>query len=399
MSFLFEKLKQSTLEWRQDGYPCREYPLIGEILAWQTETQADQLTLKFLREPQFLALETHWFVRLKLGTPHIIDLYKHYYGDDNEALFDALGVTLSRDALPYASVDQVIEQIKTDPNFVAEKKIQALHEAIILDYPNYILALAMGAGKTVLIGAIIATEFAMSLRYPEGRFMKNALVFAPGLTIIESLRELSEMPYEKILPPDLNRDFQANLKIEFAGSEKNIQAQADSSHNMIVTNTEKISLRAEKNNRQTELKFKEKQLQANLRLQKIASLPYLGVFSDEAHRIFGNTFDQLKRVRETINYIHEQTPIVAVINTTGTPYYKKQTLKEVIVWYGLGDGIKDNILKDLNNGIHQYNIGEQSEREVFNDIIRRIFSRPTVTSHFPTGQRRKLLFISRRRSI
>ena len=69
-----------------------------------------------------------------------------------------------------------------------EKKIQALHEAANLAYPSYILALAMGAGKTVLIGTIIATEFAMSLRYPNGQFMRNALVFAPGLTIIESLR-------------------------------------------------------------------------------------------------------------------------------------------------------------------------------------------------------------------
>ena len=82
----------------------------------------------------------------------------------------------------------------------------------MLDYPSYILALAMGAGKTVLIGAIIATEFAMSLRYPDGNFMKNALVFAPGTTIIESLRELSDMPYEKILPPDLNRDFLAQFE-------------------------------------------------------------------------------------------------------------------------------------------------------------------------------------------
>ena len=46
----------------------------------------------------------------------------------------------------------------------------------------------------------------------------------------------------------------------------------------------------------------------------------------------------------------------------------------MILWYGLGDGIKDNILKDLNNGIHQYNIGEQSEQGVFHDIIKVFFS-------------------------
>ena len=395
MTILFDDLKQSALEWRKGGYACDEYPLIGEILAFQKETQEGTSTLKFLRDPQFLALEVYWYVRLKLNTPHIIDLYKHYYGDDKRTFFETLGVPMSGDALEWATIEAVLEKVKSDPDFVSEKKIQALHEAAMLDYPSYILALAMGAGKTVLIGTIIATEFALSLRYPKGHFMKNALVFAPGTTIIESLRELSDMPYENILPPDLYRDFAANLKIEYPSNEKDIQAQTSSSYNLIVTNTEKISLRARQRRNQTELDFKEKELQANLRLQKIASLPNLGVFSDEAHHTYGNTFNKLKRVRETINYIHEQTPIVAVVNTTGTPYYRKQHLKEVIVWYGLGDGIKDNILKDLNDGIHQYDIGKQSEQRVFNDIIREFFNQYGKVS-LPNGAKAKIAFYFKR---
>lgn len=391
MATLFDDLKQSALGWRKGGYACDEYPFIGEILAYQLEVQEGAPVLKFLREPQFLALEVYWYVRLKLKTPRIIALYKHYYGGDKKTFFDTLGVPMSRDALEWAEIDGVIEKVKSDPDFVAEKKIQALHEAAMLDYPSYILALAMGAGKTVLIGTIIATEFAMSLRYPNGHFMKNALVFAPGTTIIESLRELSGMPYENILPPDLYRDFAANLKIEYPSNEKDIQAQTSSSYNLIITNTEKISLRARRRSNQTELDFKEKELQANLRLQKIASLPNLGVFSDEAHHTYGNTFNKLKRVRETINYIHEQTSIVAVVNTTGTPYYKKQYLKEVIVWYGLGDGIKDDILKNLNDGIHQYNIGKQSEQSVFNDIIREFFNQYGNVS-LPNGAKAKIAF-------
>ncbi len=331
-------------------------------------------------------------MRLHLGTPHVIDIYKRYYGDDKKAFFEALGAPISADAVEWAEIEEVIEKVKSDSDWVRKNRIQALHEAAILDYPSYILALAMGAGKTVLIGTIIATEFAMSLRYPDGKFMKNALVFAPGTTIIESLRELSDMPYEKILPPGLNRDFMANLKIEYPGKQKDIPVQKGSGYNLIVTNTEKISLRvnSKKNNQQKEA-FERAKLQANLRLQAIASLPNLGVFSDEAHHTYGNTFDKLKRVRETINYIHEQTPIVAVINTTGTPYYKRQTLKEVIVWYGLGDGIKDNILKDLNNGIHQYDIGKQEEREVFDDIILEFFKTYGEVS-LPDGAKAKMAF-------
>ncbi len=389
INHLFESLKDSARQWRKHGYACSEYPLIGELLSYQIETGSADI--KFLREPQFLALEVYWYVRLKRKTPHITDLYRHYYGDDKKAFVDALDIPISIDALEYAQIDQIIEKVKTDRDWVRQKKLHALHEAASLVYPSYILALAMGAGKTVLIGAIIATEFAMSLRYPEGKFMKNALVFAPGTTIIESLRELSDMPFEKILPPDLNRDFLANLKIEYPSKEKDIQAQRGSSYNLIVTNTEKISLRANKRRNQQQEVFRRNEVEANLRLQKITSLPNLGIFSDEAHHTYGNTFDRLKRVRETINYIHEQTPIIAVINTTGTPYYKRQYLKEVIVWYGLGEGIRDNILKDLNNGIHQYNIGDQSEQEVFNDIVREFFTNYGDVS-LPDGSKAKIAF-------
>ena len=391
---LFTRLAEDVHRWRNKGYICEEYPLVGEILAYQKEE--DNLTLKFLREPQLLALEVYWYVRLVLKTPHIIDIYKDYYGKDKRAFFDVLGVPLSQDYLEDAKIDLVIKKIRENKDFVKRKRIEALHEAITLDYPSYILALAMGAGKTVLIGAIIATEFAMSLRYPDSkdnkfRFMKNALVFAPGTTIIESLRELSDMPFDKILPPALSRDFHANLKIEFPGKSKDIQAQRFSSYNLIVTNTEKISLRANKTRSKNQEAFKRDEVQANSRLQTIASLPNLGIFSDEAHHTYGNTFDKLKRVRQTIDYIHNEKPIVAVINTTGTPYYRKQPLKEVIIWYGLGEGIKDNILKDLNEGIHQYDIGSQPEAEVFDHIIQTFFDTYGNVS-LPNGAKAKIAF-------
>ena len=217
-----------------------------------------------------------------------------------------------------------------------------VYEAVTLDYPSYIFALAMGSGKTVLIGTIIATEFAMALRYPEGGFMKNALVFAPGTTIIESLREISEVPYEKILPPSLNQEFKANLKFDYPQDKaKDIAVQHGSTYNIIVTNTERISLRAKRRSNQKELAFAKDELESNLRLQKITSLPNLGIFSDEAHHTYGNEMDkELKRVRETVNYINEETNLIAVINTTGTPYYKTQMLREVVAWYSLGEGIE-----------------------------------------------------------
>ena len=412
MQHLFEKLRKDTLNWRKDGYPCPDYPLIGEVLRYQFEGEADdRVQLKYLREPQFQSLELYWYLRLVLKTPHIVDLYKHYYDTgDIRDFCEAFGIPLMPNDLIYiTNVDAVINLVENNPDFVKLKQIDPVYEAVTLPYPSYIFALAMGTGKTVLIGTIIATEFAMALRYPNGaesphlaretHFMKNALVFAPGTTIIGSLREISDIPFDHILPPSLHRDFLANLKITYPQTGvKEIQVQDGSVYNVIVTNTEKIALRAnvKKRSNQTELEFEEKkeqaELEANLRLQTITSLPNLGIFSDEAHHTYGNTIDkELKRVRETVNYIHEKTPLAAVINTTGTPYSKRQMLREVVAWYSLGEGIRDNILKSLHNGIVQYPIGTIPDQDVIRSVINDFFDNYGDVS-LPDGAKAKIAF-------
>lgn len=399
---LFNKLEESAQEWVENGYPCENYPLIGEILAYQFESQDNPRILRYLRDPQFLALSVYWYIRLVLGTkisphrlsPHIIDIYEHYYGDNKKLFFSSLGINLTGDALRYAKKLDVIRDIKNDMSFVKQHNLEALHESLNLDYPSYILALAMGAGKTTLIGSIIASEFAMSLEYDgnstDGRFMRNALVFAPGTTIIESLRELVDLPYDKILPPSVLNSFLANLKIEFLSKQREVQSQSGSSYNLIVTNSEKISLRVS-SRKKNEMLIKDDLLKANLRLQKLSSLPNIGVFSDEAHHTYGNTTDEYKRMRETVDYIAKKTSTVAVINTTGTPYYKNQTLKDVIVWYGLERGIKDNILKSLYKGIHQYDMGEHSVDAVIEDIIKTFFN-VYGDVKLPDGAKAKIAF-------
>jgi hypothetical protein len=225
-----------------------------------------------------------------------------------------------------------------------------------LAYPSYIQALAMGAGKTILIGAIIATEFAMALEYPDGPFVQNALVFAPGKTIIESLRELAEIPYDRLLPPRMHKGFAASVKLTFTrDGEKDIPVIRKSSFSVVVTNTEKIRIQKEtirksdigtlfNPDREEEARAEV----ANLRLQAIASLPHLAVFSDEAHHTYGQPLDdRLKRVRTTVDYLAAQTNVVCVVNTTGTPYYQRQPIKDVVFWYGLSQGINDGYLKDL----------------------------------------------------
>ena len=240
-----------------------------------------------------------------------------------------------------------------------------------LDYPSYILALAMGAGKTILVGAIVATEFAMALEYPDGPFIQNALVFAPGKTIIESLRELLAAPYGRILPPRLHRHFAASVKFTFTrDGDKDIPVVRGSVFNVVVTNTEKIRIqkdtirKSDIGNLMSVLKADEaRQELANLRLRAIASLPHLGVFSDEAHHTYGQSLDtELKKVRKTVDYLHQETNLVCVVNTTGTPYFQKQPLRDVVIWYGLSEGIREGILKDVSGGIQAWDFDGDAPR-------------------------------------
>lgn len=63
---------------------------------------------------------------------------------------------------------------------------------------------------------------------------------------------------------------------------------------------------------------------------------------------------ELKKVRKTVDYLAANTNLLAVINTTGTPYFRRQPLKDVVFWYGLSQGITDGYLKDLAGNIQAF---------------------------------------------
>jgi type III restriction enzyme len=379
---LFEQLRQRVNTWKQQGFSHEEYPVIGEILLWATNPDGSGFRL---RTPQVRALETYWFLRLVENTPKIFDLYQKYFppADDPDALLKALGIPVEAFQKSKYNLKALWKNIQGNDDFVREFKLEALRETLNLDYSSYILALAMGAGKTALIGAIIATEFAMALEYPDGPFVQNALVFAPGKTILGSLRELAEIPYDRILPARLHKAFAASVKIVFTrDGEKDIPVIRSSCFNIVVTNTEKIRIQKETIrksdigtlfNQQNEDEARAEV--ANLRLQAIASLPHLGVFSDEAHHTYGQALDEeLKKVRKTVDYLHQKSPnLVCVVNTTGTPYFKRQPLRDVVVWYGLSQGIADNILKPIGGNIHAYSFDDENTDEFVANVIEEFF--------------------------
>ena len=353
---LYQVLAAHVDGWRSTGFPHQDYPAIAEVLEWAANPEGPGFRLRL---PQVRALETYWYLRLVADTPHILDLYRSLFPKTTD-LLAALGLTHD-DIRSYVldnGMAALFERIKADDDFVRQFRLEALRETLSLAYPSYILALAMGAGKTLLIGSVFATEFAMAMEYPDGPFVQNALVFAPGKTIIESLRQLAETRFDRILPPRMYTPFAASVKLTFTrDGERDIPIIRTSRYNVVVTNTEKIRIqKALLGPLYAEQRADEARAEiANLRLQAIASLPHLAVFSDEAHHTYGQSLDtELKKVRKTVDYLAANTNVVCVVNTTGTPYFQKQPLRDVVVWYGLSQGIRDGILKEVAGNIQAF---------------------------------------------
>src|SRR3989344_3432450 len=237
---LHDRLSEAVQKWRAEGYPA-SYP-VREILAY---AHTDKETLRYLRQPQFEALETYWYLRLVLKTPRLSALYDALFENRADKL-DALGISITHSevARALANSEDLVQKILTDDAFAKALSADALRESLSLAYPSYIFALTMGAGKTALIGAIIATEFALALQYQGGPFMKNALVFAPGKTILDSLRQIATLPFEDIIPPRFLSEFLPNVKLIYTtDGDPDIPVVEGGSFNIVVTNSEKITLR------------------------------------------------------------------------------------------------------------------------------------------------------------
>jgi type III restriction enzyme len=381
MPNLHEVIAERVSQWKKAGFQIDGYPTIAEILEFATLEDGSP---RFLRWPQIRALETYWYLRLVENTPHILDLYKKCFLTNTE-LLASLGLhshNLQEFVIDH-DVEALWDRIRADDKFSRENKLEALRETLRLDYPSYIFALAMGAGKTILVGAIIATELAMALEYPSGPFVQNALVFAPGKTILESLRQLAEVPFDRLLPPRLYKAFASSVKLTFTrDGEKDLPVIRGSTFNIVVTNTEKIRIQkttSRKGQGKIGLLLAQKQKQeeeiANLRLQGIASLPHLAVFSDEAHHTYGQALDkELKKVRKTVDYLHQNSPnLICVVNTTGTPYYRKQPLKDVVIWYGLSQGIRDNILKEVAGNVFSFDFDDANTDQFVSHVVKDFF--------------------------
>jgi type III restriction enzyme len=361
----------------------------------------------FLRRPQFEALEMYVFLKEYLGNEQVSTIFAKWFnktgpfqGMKEEVSFsDARQGSLFSDA--------------TASNF---KAVFDYYKKYAENYPNYIYALTMGVGKTILMATCIFYEFLLSYKYPKDpRFCHNAVVFAPDLTVRQSLKEIQTFDRSLVIPPEYVSILNANIKFHYlqeGGSSGKVTLNTidGSDFNLVITNTQKVILKKKsKEDTGVELLLNDKpaevtgegaelikeiyndenikdegDLISNQRFQKLARLPQLGVYVDEAHHMFGSELEKSllssgadkTSLRNTINYLagkldQDGLRVVGCYNYTGTPYVKHQMLPEVVDYYGLKQAIDDQYLKKV-------------EIKGFDNVRDEQFIRTALTAFFQT---------------
>ena len=187
----------------------------------------------YLRRPQFEALEMYVFLKEFCGNPQIYDLFDKWFKREGD-FADETVYTVSKAGSGQMSLYDVAA-VDYKGVFNAMRKNATV-------YPNYIYALTMGLGKTVLMATCVFYEFLLANKYPnDKRFCHNVLVFAPDKTVLQSLHEIVTMKKELVVPQEYCRVLDQNIKFHFlddAGITLNTLDNSD--FNIIISNTQKI---------------------------------------------------------------------------------------------------------------------------------------------------------------
>jgi len=326
-----QNIQKKVDDWRAGGYQGLEKEtlnILGHIRR-----------VGFLHAPQIEALETYIYLKEIEGNKSSLEVFRGTFGNEKELL---LGLGVSKDkAFDLMGNKEEIKRLL----------VEAFGQS---DYANQVYALTMGSGKTILMAVMMIYDFVLSYYHPkDGLFAKNALVFAPDTTIIESLKEIKTFDYSKVLPKEY-QNILFNIKYHYLESPETALALIGN-YNVIVSNSQKIILKTRNGsgNNGTKQLFGdkgdlEKKEVENTRLQAIRQLSGLSIFVDEAHHSYGQTLEgTLKKTRQTIEYLHQNTPLVSVVNLTGTPYVNNQMIADVVYHFGLKEGIERGILKQV----------------------------------------------------
>ncbi len=340
----------------------------------------------YLREPQFKALEIYVFLKEYYENKKVFDIFSELYDYGEMKIASKKGQASLFDNY-YEYEQEVFEKYYKE----LEKNLSHLER----NYPDYVFALTMGTGKTILMATTIFYEFILANKFPKDKlFAHNALVFAPDKTVLQSLREIVEFDKSKVVPPEYQNFINTEVKYHFLeDTETQLNTLDGSSFNIIITNQQKISL--QEKHKETKALDKllnsdslsalddmndlldldnfelvdNKKLIKNQRFEKILRLDNLAIYVDEAHHTFGKGLDDsLKKLKATIDAISNKTTVIGCYNFTGTPYVQNKLIPEVVYAYALSTAIDKKFLK--NPIVKGYDKVEEEDfvREVINDF-------------------------------
>lgn len=343
----------------------------------------------YLRVPQFEALETYVFLKEFCENKKLWEIFEQWYNKTGKFEGRVSAGISKGGQLELFGVTEVNQEISKEAFAQVFAQIKAMQQ----DYPNYIFALTMGLGKTVLMATSIFYEFLLANKYPRNtKYCHNAIIFVPDKTVRGSvIEDVQNLDKKKVVPQEYLSWLDANLKFHFLDDNTSQLSTIDKSdYNIIISNSQKIILKqehkkksaaqtlfGEETGKYTALSLKSKmaslgeaagiedvdeeiQLINNHRFVKLSRLKQLGIYVDEAHHVFGNklqedlmTSTKATSLRVTINELaanleRSGSRVVGCYNYTGTPYVKNRLLPEVVYSYGLHEAIEKGYLKKVD---------------------------------------------------
>lgn len=376
----------------------------------------------FLRQPQFEALEVYVFLKEFMGNAKVEEIFQAWFEKKGRFAARSEGGLMGN-----AQQGDLLDRI-------TQEQYRAVFEAMRKNsraYPNYIFALTMGTGKTILMATCIFYEFLLGNKFEkDARYCHNALVFAPDKTVLQSLKEIESFDLTRVVPSEYVNFLTTHLRfhyLEEAGT--SLDTLDRSRFNIIVSNTQKIILKRQNKERTATDKLfgatgatlsatgvyaeaadlynfdqpeEEAELTTNQRFEKLRRLEQLGIYVDEAHHAFGKSLAKDMGVgakeadtslRTTIDILAASlnasgTRVVACYNYTGTPYVGREVLPEVVYAYGLKDAIAKGFLKRVR--LHDY---ANTRTDEFVDLVVEEFLKETGDLR-PEGLWPKLAFFA-----
>ena len=307
-----------------------------------------------LREAQVEAIETYLFLKIKGNNKPLWQLFSEGFFTEpcdfaklniNQTARDYLQSHTNALAL-YQFTGQKVNGKTLLPEL--QKSIvdnpEALdYDSIIKDlfyrvnYPDYLMSLPMGAGKTYLMAAFIYLDLYFAQNEPDNTaFAHNFLVLIPnGLksSIVPSLKSIANFDPSWVLPEPAASQIKTWLKFDVldvpksnkkSNTARNPNAQKVNAclathpfGQVFLVNAEKVIL--ESFNDTETIEGVEKPETTNELKSLFGKIPHLSLLIDEVHHA---ATDDIK-LRQAVNYWYAQGNITTVLGFSGTPYLQK----------------------------------------------------------------------------